>query len=32
MRCVEKIQIDAQKQILPQLDQVDFRVHDMDEA
>jgi hypothetical protein len=31
-RCVEKLQIGAPKQILPQLDPVDFGVHDMEGA
>jgi hypothetical protein len=31
-RCVEKLQIGVQKQILPQLDPVDFKVHDLKEA
>jgi hypothetical protein len=31
-KCVIKLQIGTQKQILPQLDLVDFGVHDMEEA
>jgi hypothetical protein len=31
-RCVEKLQIGTQKQILLQLDPMDFRVHDMEEV